>query len=119
MNFEINSTGDTSTLNLNGEVNIQCAADFWEALIKLQESGENILLNLTNVTGADISFMQLLCSAHRSSVKLNKCLKVTGSIPSWLKQAAKNAGYEKEVCNSSMGQYCLWAEIGGEVCKKS
>jgi ABC-type transporter Mla MlaB component len=115
MNFAINASGDASTLILNGEANIQCAADFRDVLIKLQESEGNILINLAGMTGADISFMQLLCSAHRSSVKLNKCLKVTGSIPSWLKQAAKDAGYEKEVCSIDMGGYCLWAKIRGEV----
>src|SRR5574340_1114595 len=115
MNVAIDVSEDAGTLVVNGIINIQCAAALKDELIKLQVSGKNILLNLEGLTGADISFLQLLCSAHRSSIKLNKCLNVTGSIPPWLKQAVRNAGYDADVCSADTGGSCLWAKVGGAV----
>lgn len=114
MNFEKDASGGQGTLTLAGELTIQCAGDLKDTILRLQESVESLLLNLEGVSGADISCLQVLCSAHRLSVKANKQLGFTGGIPAAFKQAVADAGYAKEVCCTDGCGTCLWAIIRGE-----
>ena len=115
MNFEKDVSGRQGTLTLDGELTIQCAGELKDSLVKSQESVESLLLNLEGVAGTDISCLQVLCSAHRASVKSNKQLGFTGSIPASFKQTVRDAGYAKEVCCTDGCGSCLWAIIRGEV----
>lgn len=114
MNFkkDISNAGDV--LVLEGELTIHHSNELKEALKDLQDTTDNLLLNLEGVTAADLSCLQLLCSAHRSSLKTNKEIKLTGDIPVMLKQMATDAGFIMEACRTDAGGSCLWKKIRGE-----
>ncbi len=114
MDYKIISAGETGTVILAGECTIQHAAELKDVFMKSQASAGSLLLNLEGVTGADVSFFQLLCSAHRSLVKSDRSLRLTGGIPSLLKQAATDGGYGNEACCTGADGTCLWAKIRGD-----
>jgi len=109
MDWVKDDSGQTATLRLDGELTVQRASELKGVLLDAQEGVERLFLNLEGVTGADVSGLQLLCSAHRSAVKSNKCLSVTDKASAPFVKAVRDAGYEREQgCPFDPGQTCLW-----------
>ncbi len=101
------------TLILNGELNIQCAGELKAVLVRSQQSPHGLLLNLEDVTEADLTCLQLLCSAHRSSVTSDKRFALTGDIPGSFRQVVQAAGFAEKVCcrPDGAGDACLWTAV--------
>jgi len=102
-----------SFLKLDGEVNIARATDLKDALLKSLEKAETVEINLTDVTGIDLSCLQLLCSAHRTASKKGKILTIKDpTLPMYI-EARKNAGFMySKPCQFVTTGDCLW--VGGD-----
>ncbi len=84
-------------LKLEGELNIQCALPFREALLRAFEHVEKLSLDMEGLESIDISCLQLLCSAHRTFIKSNKEMTITPhNMTTSLKEAITNAGYARK-----------------------
>lgn len=101
-----------SFLKLDGEVNVSHATDLKDALIQSLEKAETVEINLNDVTGIDLSCLQLLCSAHRTAAKEGKTLTIKDpSLPMYI-EARKNAGFMySKPCSFVTTDDCLW--VGG------
>jgi anti-anti-sigma factor len=109
--FKINESGDVGLLRLSGEININMAVEFKKILLDAMGSVREVLVDVENVTDADLTCFQLLCSAHRTFLKINKKLILTGKIPEFFTENLKRSGYTKKICCGPSEIDCIW--IGG------
>ena len=108
--FEIVATLDQTQLLVSGEISIQNARECLEALRDFQSKGNCLLLNLDGVTGADISFLQLICSLHRTCLKAGQSLTLAGEMPEIFKTILESSGYRRiRACTLGGINPCLWS----------
>lgn len=106
-------SGDRVTLNLEGDLTVQNACALRDAIVQAQETGRHLALNLENVTGADVSCLQLFCSAHRTLVKSDRRLTLVRPLPEIFDGIVRQAGFNRERgCALDIFHDCLWCTGG-------
>ena len=76
-----------------------------EALGKVK----NLMVNIEKATDIDLTFLQLLCSAHRTAVSQNKTLTLSGKInPAMNKAIGENHYLRSAGCILDKTKTCLW-----------
>lgn len=104
--------GGTVVLKVGGELTIPFAGEFRGALLDAFDAAARVIVNLEGVSAADITGLQLLCSAHRSACAREKALCVEGMTNPVVAEAAGLAGFRRHVgCAVDVGKSCIW--IGG------
>lgn len=113
MQYTIEKSDGAEKIMLAGELSISSAEELKGVLLNALSASDQITLNLEQVTEVDLSSLQLLCSAHRTSIRMQKNLTRTGSCPGSLMTIAERAGYLRQRgCTGN----CFWADIY-ELCK--
>jgi len=113
--FHVNKEQDKNTLTISGELTIQHAAALHEALLSALEDADTLVLNLENVTGADLSCLQLLYSAYTTVDKRDKCFRLSGNCPEVFREAAREAGYLSDAgCGAHCDKGCIWVKNGND-----
>ena len=94
---------------LDGSLTIQRIGELKEIVaLALAESG-HVILNLAKGTEADLSFLQLICAAHKSASRDRKLLLLDADRPECLRQAMDDAGLlPLKGCRELSGHGCLW-----------
>ncbi|MCL4490600.1 MAG: STAS domain-containing protein [Nitrospirae bacterium] len=112
MDFNVEQSGAVGVMTIGGELTVQHADELKAALMRSLDAVDHLILNLDKVTEIDLSCLQLLCSAHRTSTELKKQLTITGNQSDALKQVIETAGYSRHVgCAFDCNKSCLW--LGG------
>jgi len=94
---------------INGELTIEYAVELKNALEQALKDGERVVLDLSKVTEMDLSGLQLLCCAHKTSVNLKKTLELTHDSPDVFKQTVRTSGYKRYAgCIKETEKSCLW-----------
>ena len=97
-------------LKLEGEVTIESAEQFREALLEGLRDKNHLMLNCDAVTNIDFFAIQMICSAHRSSVTWEKLFTWHGSPPPAVKKALQAAGFSRshgcDLCPKDAT--CMW-----------
>jgi anti-anti-sigma regulatory factor len=71
-----------------------------------------LVLNLSNVDEVDLSFLQLLCAAHKSASNAGKTFALEGALSEPLSRKAREAGFAcRKECGPHLNGDCLWAEV--------
>jgi anti-anti-sigma factor len=110
LKIDIKEDGQQGVVKLEGEITIQSAGEFRDAMIKALEGYEKVYVNVEGVTEVDVSCFQILCSAHRTAVKNNKLLECSGSLPEGFRKTAQEAGYIRNSgCAFDCAKICMWA----------
>lgn len=113
MGTSFNRSGSTGVLLLEDELTLPYAADLRTALIKALLDSDDISIAVRNVRDIDLSSLQLLCSAQRSAVRLNKRVAFTGRLPKIFKNLVAGAGFARAAgCKLDCGKNCLWTGSG-------
>jgi len=98
---------DGDLTNIRSE---EIKAVFADALRDAQE----VSVTFGEIAALDLSCLQLLCSAHRSAVRLHKRMRFEGMVPPILTETARFAGFlHLKGCEVDGGRTCLWATITG------
>jgi len=97
-------------LKLAGEVTIENAGQLREALLKGLTEQDQVQLDCEKVTGIDFFGIQMICSAHRTSVAWKKRLTWHGKLPTVVEDAIKQTGFARhhgcDLCPD--GVRCMW-----------
>ena len=102
-------------LTLGGELTIEQAVEIKKVLITALGNTTRLILDLENVREADLTCLQLLCSAHRMSVRLNKRLILSGKRSEAFRNLCKTAGFQRHTgCVLDEQESCIWKEIPQE-----
>ncbi|MBI5593941.1 MAG: STAS domain-containing protein [Deltaproteobacteria bacterium] len=109
--FEIVASPDQTQLRVSGDISIQNAQECLEALRDFQGSGNRLVLDLGGVTGADVSFLQMICSLHRTCLRAGQNLTLkTKNMPEEFKAILEMAGYRRpKACTLGGDNPCLWS----------
>ena len=96
-------------LKLAGKLTIQRASELAASIGQaIAEEEHAAVLDLAAVTSADLTFLQILCAAHRSALREGKTLSITSPSEALLR-TMKTAGFERrQPCSSCTGDKCLW-----------
>ena len=112
IDFKIEESGNNKTLIVNGELPISNAAAMQGGLIRSLESPEDLIIDLEEVSDVDLSFLQLLCSVHKTSRELNKHITMSGKCPQVFRDAVRKAGYlQQSGCRFNCDNICHEIEI--------
>jgi anti-anti-sigma regulatory factor len=108
--FEIIASPDQTRLRATGDITIQTAQECLAAFREFQRSGNRLLLDLVNVTSADVSFLQLICSLHRTCLTAGQNLTLTGTMPETFKTILYDSGWRRpKACMRGGDNPCLWS----------
>jgi anti-anti-sigma regulatory factor len=103
----------TRTVVVSGEMTIQNAGEIRIALLEAFSQGERVCLDMGKVTVADLAGLQLLCTAHRTSMTDKKHFTVTGIDNEALRSVIRDAGFPRSTgCAEDVNKTCIWT--GGE-----
>ncbi len=107
--YKVEESDDKKTLSINGELTIQNAAELQKVLIECLEETMHLTLNIENVTEIDMSCLQLLCSAHKTTIKAEKHFSINGSTSCFFQEAVNDSGYQQfSGCEQDKNNSCLW-----------
>ncbi len=109
MAFETTGSTEASVLKLAGNWTIERAVELKGALLEALNSGEHILIDVEELTGADLSAVQLLCSAHHASVRRGKLLELRAPKAEAFRRTVRDAGMARTIgCHKDPKKGCLW-----------
>ena len=81
-------------------------------LIEQLAETDHLILNLSNIDEVDLSFLQLLCAAHKSASNAGKTFALEGALSEPLRRKAREAGFAcRKECGPHLNGDCLWAEV--------
>ena len=99
-------------LSLAGSLTIENASELRKKLIAALIKEDALKVCMDADAEVDISFLQLLCSAHRTASKLGKSFTLGCTASGNFLNAVEGAGYfRKRGCAREREETCLW--IGG------
>ncbi len=100
-------------LAINGEMNIQKIAEIREAICDAFSASDSVVLDLQGVTEIDLTGLQLICSAHISSITKGKGFSVKFPADESITNVAGDAGFGRHKgCAGDVNHTCIWT--GGE-----
>lgn len=112
MQQETEWQGNIKVVTLEGDLTIQRACELKERLLDALRSSSHTLVDLSRATSVDLSCLQVLCSAHRTSLKLGKELNIGDGYSEEFKKAVNDFGYKRNrSCVKDCDAGCLW--VGG------
>jgi anti-anti-sigma factor len=112
MNTGMPQSAETHVLKLEGSWTIHRAHELKEFLMDALKGKDHVIVDLEGVSEVDLSFLQLLCSAHRSFLRRKRQFALHDNKPEAVKEVVKDAGYLRTLgCRSDQCRSCLW--IGG------
>lgn len=112
IDFKAEESDNNTTLTIGGEMTVQNASALQGIFIRSLESSSNLTINLKDVIDLDLSFLQMLCSLHRTSTDLKKNLTLAGPCPEVFRDIVKSAGFLRRTgCGFDRNKNCLWAEM--------
>ncbi|MEW5772589.1 MAG: STAS domain-containing protein [Thermodesulfobacteriota bacterium] len=90
---ELRQEGDRCVLALSGDFTVAEAAGLKESLAQALEACQELAVDLSRVSRVDLTFLQLLRSAHVTLVQRGKALGCQGGTPPVVAEAADRAGF--------------------------
>jgi ABC-type transporter Mla MlaB component len=97
------------TLKMDGNLTIEKVSDMKEELREALRDAQHIEINIKTAQEVDSAFLQLLCSAHRTSLNMGKTLTIKSIVHATLNKAIENNGYARPCgCKLDLNKTCLW-----------
>lgn len=93
MSFRASGSGLSGRLALGGKLTIENAGRIRAELIKAFQESDRVVLEVMEDVVADVSFMQILCSAKQTSLIQKKSFEVDWSAAQGVRQFMEHAGY--------------------------
>ena len=104
---ENNNSLQNSVLVLEGDLTVDKAGALKIMLQDALKNAESVTVHFKDNKRIDITFLQLVCSAHRSAFLSGKNLNLSDKMPDHLKDTLKSAGYTQPVCSFDKDRECL------------
>ena len=114
MKFKQKALKDKIVLTLSGELTLPYAAELKTVLLDAVGKGKPVTVAFKAVEDADLSLLQILCSAHRTALSTEKPFTVEGAFPDPVKEIMTVGGLTRHRgCALSKNEHdCLW--VGSE-----
>jgi ABC-type transporter Mla MlaB component len=104
---------EPGALAMSGALTVVNAVEILKRVRDALAQTDDLLVTVDEDSEVDVSFLQILCSAHRTAAAQNKCFKLNIKKTRAFEGAARAAGYiRRKGCSRDRDGSCLWA--GGE-----
>lgn len=98
-----------AVLTLSGALTVKHAKALRAALLESVRKSPTLELDVENINDLDVSFVQLVCSAHRMAADLNTQITITGLEQERFSRILGNFGFFRHIgCHESTRKSCLW-----------
>jgi anti-anti-sigma regulatory factor len=109
MDIETLQAVEPCMLRLEGSWTIERAEELKSMLVAALAGNDHVIIDVGGVTEGDLSLLQLLCSAHRASLKGSKYFALHDNKSSAFKRVVHDAGYVRTLgCHQDPERSCLW-----------
>ena len=112
--IRLEANGAGQTIYIAGALDLSGSALIRQALVDVivnasEDRKPAGTLDLSELTRVDLVGLQLLCSAHRTTVNRGGDLEL-GAAPDWFHEISQSAGFvrRRSTCPHRRGQNCLW-----------
>jgi len=112
----IDKEDGSTVLQLTGALTIQNISEMKKILLEVLERANTVRIDCSFAEKMDFSWLQLLCSAHRSALVFGKSLVVEAPYPDGFHAIKAEAGFDRH-CScplSDREDNCIWVGIGHE-----
>lgn len=109
MTCRFEQSGSTGVLTFSGELIVEHVGEMRTALIQALTDVDRVEIDFSGVTEVDLFCLQLLCSVHRTSLRLNKRVNFIGSRPAKFREMIETAGFSRVTgCGLDREHSCFW-----------
>jgi anti-anti-sigma regulatory factor len=110
MHWGIEQDGEQKVLlRLSGSLTVQYAGELRQALMEALAAAGTVSIEFGEDLEIDIAGLQLLCSAHRTSLAGGRRLFLQKTAPATFRQGVEAAGLlRRQGCSLDTHQDCLW-----------
>jgi anti-anti-sigma regulatory factor len=95
MDVEVVQSGETYVLKLKGKWTIERVQELRDLLIEAMQGSGHVIVEMEEPLEVDLAYLQVLCSAHRSALKLGKQMVL---------HCKKSPGFGQEVSDAGFAQ---------------
>jgi anti-anti-sigma regulatory factor len=96
-------------LIVSGSLTVKHAKALKAALLEAVQNAPAVEVDVENIGDLDVSFVQLVCSAHRMVADLNKQMTITGIDQERFSRMLGRLGFFRHIgCHESTRKSCLW-----------
>ena len=107
--FKIEQFDKKKILSINGSVTIENVDALRKVLIDLMDQTDSLMINIADISEVDVTFLQLLCSAHKTMISRNRTLTISERCPESFRKTINNSGYSQHKgCRLDKTASCLW-----------
>ena len=110
INIRSEHAADREFVTISGSLTVEHASEIKDALQEaLGQKAKNIVLSLGAVTGADLSFFQVLCAAHKTATTYGKFFSVEQFRQDVLIRAHRGMGFTRRIgCALDKTRSCVF-----------
>lgn len=111
-------TGKEGFLSLEGELTMPHACDIRKVILEAIDKVDSLRLDIHSTRSVDVSFLQLLCAAHRECFFSGKQISLDGGAGTAMESLLEMAGYaRRHGCPDVQAKKsCLWANCTNAHC---
>ena len=103
--------GRTTRLCFEGELTIKRASEIRAQLLESLSEFQHVEVEIGDVANVDLSYLQLMCSAHRFAAKNGKKITLINQDGSLFSEVKIIAGFVTgKECGFNRENNCLWME---------
>lgn len=98
-------------IHWSGDLTIRRIAELKGEVLEALRHGD-VLICIDAEAQFDLSFLQLLCAAHRTAQREGKSLQLHPDLPASFGELLKSAGFFRHVgCSEDKDDSCIWKTI--------
>ena len=96
-------------IEFSGSLTVARAVEVREALLQAMAPGEDVEVVIGDIAAVDLTFLQILCAAHRAAVERGRQVCLAKDLPALLQQTIDISGFARhESCPRGGSAPCLW-----------
>jgi anti-anti-sigma regulatory factor len=96
-------------LTVSGSLTVKHAKALRESLLEAVRKAPAVEVNVEAIGDLDVTFAQVICSAHRMAADLNKQMTITGLEQERFSQLLGRFGFFRHIgCQENTRKSCLW-----------
>lgn len=110
---KIEETDRGATITFYGEATIQNSSELKNIILEELGAHTGLAINLSYVTDCDLSFLQVICGAHKMSLRDGKTFTISGRSP-LVDDVASSSGFMRTsgcVTEGHHARGCLWQDV--------
>ncbi len=111
--FSFIKSGNDGEALIEGVLKVENAMEIKAKLLDMISKEDQVIITIGEASEADLSFLQIICSAHRTAVRVNKSFMVGPRRPAAFVRSYEEAGFIREKgCVFGADGNCIWLPGG-------